>query len=88
MKLLAKVLHGSTQTVTTKKGTQLEKTRLKVQDVGEEVNGDLVAYWIDLLGENAPLRSRTHPGTPPGSRDRSAPGLGQRRPRRAASSST
>jgi hypothetical protein len=53
MKLLGKVLHGSTQTITTKKGTKLEKTRLKVQDVGEEVNGDLLAYWIDLLGENA-----------------------------------
>ena len=53
MKLLAKVLHGTTQTITTKKGTQLEKTRLKVQDVGEEVNGDLLAYWIDLLGDNA-----------------------------------
>ncbi len=53
MKVLAKVLHGSTQTVTTKKGTQLEKTRLKVQDVGEEVNGDLLAYWIDFLGDNA-----------------------------------
>ena len=53
MKLLAKVLHGSTQTITTKKGTKLEKTRLKVQDVGEEVNGDLLAYWIDFLGENA-----------------------------------
>jgi hypothetical protein len=53
MKLLAKVLHGSTQTITTKKGTKLEKTRLKVQDVGEEVNGDLLAYWIDFLGDNA-----------------------------------
>ena len=53
MKLLAKVLHGSTQTITTKKGTKLEKTRLKVQDVGDEVNGDLLAYWIDFLGDNA-----------------------------------
>ncbi len=53
MKLLAKVLHGSTQTITTKKGTKLAKTRLKVQDVGEEVNGDLLAYWIDFLGEYA-----------------------------------
>jgi hypothetical protein len=53
MKLLAKVLHGSTQTITTKKGTKLEKTRLKVQDVGEEVSGDLIAYWVDFLGENA-----------------------------------
>jgi len=53
MKLLAKVLHGSTQMITTKKGTKLEKTRLKVQDVGDEVNGDLLAYWIDFLGENA-----------------------------------
>ena len=53
MKLLAKVLHGSTQTITTKKGTKLEKTRLKVQAEGDEVNGDLLAYWIDFLGENA-----------------------------------
>ncbi len=53
MKLLAKVLHGSTQTITTKKGTQLEKTRLKVQDIGPEVGGDLLAYWIDFLGEQA-----------------------------------
>ncbi len=53
MKLLAKVLHGGTQTITTKKGTKLEKTRLKVPDVGEEVNGDLLASWIDFLGENA-----------------------------------
>jgi hypothetical protein len=53
MKLLAKVLHGSTQTITTKKGSKLEKTRLKVQDIGEETSGDLLAYWIDFLGEQA-----------------------------------
>jgi len=53
MKLTGRVLTGSTQTVTTKKGTQLQKTRIKFQDVGDEVQGDLIAYWVDFLGESA-----------------------------------
>lgn len=53
MKMQAKVLTGSTTTLTTKAGKALEKTRLKVQDVGDEVNGDLQAYWVDFLGDMA-----------------------------------
>src|SRR5271165_2957747 len=53
MKLRGKVLTGSTTTLTTKAGKSLEKTRLKVADQGDEVEGDLIAYWIDFLGEMA-----------------------------------
>jgi hypothetical protein len=52
MQLLGQVLTGSTQTIATKKGDHLQKTRLKVMDLGPEAaGGDL--YWIDFLGEAA-----------------------------------
>lgn len=53
MQMSGKVLGGSTQTVTTKKGTQLAKARLKILDTGDEVNGDVIFYWVDFLGESA-----------------------------------
>ncbi len=53
MQLKGKVLAGTSQTVMTKKGTQLAKTRLKVLDTGEEMSGDIQFYWIDFLGEVA-----------------------------------
>ena len=58
MKLQGKVLVGNTTTLQTKAGKALEKTRLKVQDVGEETGGDLLAYWIDFLGESALTESQ------------------------------
>ena len=52
MQLTAQVLIGSTQTLTTKKGDHLQKTRLKLMDIGPEASGgDL--YWVDFLGEAA-----------------------------------
>lgn len=52
MQLTAQVLMGSTQTLTTKKGDHLQKTRLKLMDVGQEASGgDL--YWVDFLGDAA-----------------------------------
>ncbi len=53
MQLTGKVLAGSTTTLTTKKGTQLDKTRLKVLDTGEETAGDVVVYWVDFMGDAA-----------------------------------
>ncbi len=52
MKLQAKVLAGQTESLMTKKGEPVQKTRLKVQDVGAEVT-DLLAYWVDFFGEYA-----------------------------------
>jgi hypothetical protein len=52
MQLTAQVLIGSTQTIATKKGDTLRKTRLRLMDIGpESAGGDL--YWIDFLGEAA-----------------------------------
>lgn len=53
MEMHGKVLSGVVQTLTTKKGERLNKTRLKVLDVGAEVAGDVQVYWIDFLGEVA-----------------------------------
>src|SRR6478672_13223590 len=45
-------LAGSTEISSTKKRGDLQKTKLKVMDMGPEANGgDL--YWIDFLGEGA-----------------------------------
>ena len=52
MMLNGQILTGSTQTIATKKGDHLQKTRLKILDLGPEASGgDL--YWIDFLGEAA-----------------------------------
>lgn len=52
MQITAQVLTGSTQTITTKKGEHLQKSRLKLLDLGPEASGgDL--YWVDFLGEAA-----------------------------------
>ncbi len=53
MQLSGKVLAGTTQTITTKKWTALEKTRLKVLDMGDEVAGDVQFYWVDFLDSAA-----------------------------------
>jgi hypothetical protein len=50
VQLSGQILTGSTQTIATKKGDHLQKTRLKVLDLGPEANGGDV-YWIDFLGE-------------------------------------
>jgi hypothetical protein len=52
MQLTGQILTGSTQTIATKKGEQLQKTKLKVIDIGPEAAGGDV-YWIDFLGEAA-----------------------------------
>ncbi len=52
MLLAGQILTGTTTTIATKKGDTLQKTRLKVLDLGPEASGgDL--YWIDFLGEAA-----------------------------------
>jgi hypothetical protein len=52
MLLNGQVLTGTTTTINTKKGGTLQKTRLKVLDLGPEASGgDL--YWVDFLGESA-----------------------------------
>src|SRR5579859_1060782 len=52
MPLSGQILPGSTPTIATKKGDHLQKTRLKVLDIGPEAAGGDV-YWIDFLGEAA-----------------------------------
>lgn len=52
MQLSGQILTGSTQIIATKKGDHLQKTRLKVLDLGPEANGGDV-YWIDFLGDAA-----------------------------------
>src|SRR5215813_6210103 len=52
MLLSGQILTGTTTTISTKKGDHLQKTKLKVLDLGPEAaGGDL--YWIDFLGEAA-----------------------------------
>ncbi len=57
MLLRARPLSFNNQTITIGKGPNagqtLKKTRLHVQDIGEEVAGELLSYWLDLLGEYA-----------------------------------
>ena len=57
MQMFARVLSSHNETLDIKngknQGQKLNKTRLKVIDVGDEVNGDVIQYWIDFLGENA-----------------------------------
>jgi hypothetical protein len=52
MQMTGQALAGSTQTLTTKKGDQLQKSKLKVLDIGSEASGGDI-YWIDFLGEAA-----------------------------------
>src|SRR5215813_1363071 len=52
MLLSGQILTGMTTTISTKKGDHLQKTRLKLLDLGPEAaGGDL--YWVDFLGEAA-----------------------------------
>jgi hypothetical protein len=52
MKIEGTALAGSTQSIATKKGGMIQKTKLKVMDLGPEANGGDI-YWIDFLGEAA-----------------------------------
>jgi len=52
MKIEGGALAGSTQTIATKKGGTLEKTKLKIMDIGPEASGGDIC-WIDFLGEAA-----------------------------------
>jgi hypothetical protein len=52
VKIEGMALAGSTEIISTKKRGDLQKTKLKVMDMGPEASGgDL--YWIDFLGEAA-----------------------------------
>jgi hypothetical protein len=52
MLLSGQILTGTTTTFNTKKGSTLQKAKLKILDLGPEASGgDL--YWIDFLGEAA-----------------------------------
>ena len=53
MQLQGKVIAGTSTTITTKQGSKLDKTRLKVMDIGEEAAGDVNVYWIDFMGDAA-----------------------------------
>jgi hypothetical protein len=52
MLITGQILTGSTQTLATKKEDHLQKTRLKVLDLGPEASGGDI-YWIDFLGDAA-----------------------------------
>jgi hypothetical protein len=52
MLLNGQILTGATTTISTKKGDHLQKTKLKVLDLGPEANGGDI-YWIDFLGDAA-----------------------------------
>lgn len=49
MLLAGQILTGTTTTISTKKGGTLQKTRLKVLDLGPEASGGNL-YWVDFLG--------------------------------------
>jgi hypothetical protein len=52
MQMQGQALAGSTQSLTTKRGETLQKTKLKVIDLGPEASsGDV--YWVDFLGDEA-----------------------------------
>jgi len=51
MQMQGTALAGGTQTFQTKRGEALQKTKLKVLDVGAEARADV--YWVDFLGEAA-----------------------------------
>jgi hypothetical protein len=53
MQMIGRILSGMVSSIDTKKGTKLPKTRLKVLDLGDEVQGDVQFYWIDFLGDVA-----------------------------------
>jgi hypothetical protein len=52
MLLTGQILTGSTHSIATKKGESLQKTKLKLIDIGLEASGGDV-YWVDFLGEAA-----------------------------------
>jgi hypothetical protein len=53
MQLIGKIITGTSTTIATKKGAQLDKTRLKVLDMGDETAGDVTVYWVDFIGDAA-----------------------------------
>jgi hypothetical protein len=53
MQMNGKVLAGTTMVVNGKNGKSFDKTRLKVQDVGSEMDSDIQWYWIDFIGNAA-----------------------------------
>ncbi len=53
MHMTGRIQGGTTTTLTTKKGESLQKTRLKIIDMGDETGGDLPTYWVDFLGDAA-----------------------------------
>jgi ssDNA-binding replication factor A large subunit len=53
MQLIGKIIAGTSTTITTKQGAKLDKTRLKILDVGDETAGDVNVYWVDFMGDAA-----------------------------------
>ena len=53
MQLIGKIIAGTSTTITTKQGSKLDKTRLKILDVGDETAGDVNVYWVDFMGDAA-----------------------------------
>jgi hypothetical protein len=53
MQLIGKIIAGTSTTITTKQGAKLDKTRLKILDVGDETSGDVNVYWADFMGDAA-----------------------------------
>jgi hypothetical protein len=53
MQLIGKILSGTTTTITTKKGTQVAKTRLRILDQGDEAADEIMAYFVDFMGDAA-----------------------------------
>ena len=52
MMLSGQVLTGTATTFQTRKGDHLQKTKLKVLDLGTEAGGG-DTYWVDFIGEAA-----------------------------------
>jgi hypothetical protein len=53
MRITAKVFSGSNTPFKNKDGQAVAKTRLKVVDMGDELDGAPQTYWIDFVGDYA-----------------------------------
>jgi hypothetical protein len=64
MQLIGKVMTGNVTTFSNKQGGKVDKTRLRILDQGDEAANELMAYWVDFLGDasltDAQLQHITH----------------------------
>ncbi len=64
MQVVGKVMAGVATNFTNKQGSKVDKTRLRILDLGDEAASDLNAYWVDFIGEaaltEAQLKQITH----------------------------